>query len=92
MNPGNAASVEGKPMNCGECLINDVEIVPLLNSGLCPRCGTDYSASIGNETMPAISDAVTPIRNYCDCESCDGYVIHASEAPYCPSCYRERKA
>ena len=25
-----------------------------------------------------------------DCVSCDGYVLSPSEAPYCPSCYRER--
>ena len=24
-----------------------------------------------------------------DCPTCDGYCIHASEAPYCPSCARE---
>ncbi len=27
-----------------------------------------------------------------DCPGCDGYVLHASEAPYCPSCARERAA
>lgn len=26
-----------------------------------------------------------------DCPTCDGYAIHASEAPFCPSCARERK-
>jgi hypothetical protein len=28
--------------HCGECLMNDVEIVPLDASGKCPRCGADY--------------------------------------------------
>jgi hypothetical protein len=28
--------------NCGECLMTDVEVVPLDASGKCPRCGTDY--------------------------------------------------
>lgn len=34
-------------------------------------------------------------RNYevaGDCIGCDGYVLSASEAPYCPSCARARKA
>ena len=26
-----------------------------------------------------------------DCPTCDGYVLNALEAPYCPSCARERK-
>lgn len=26
-----------------------------------------------------------------DCESCDNYILSASEAPFCPSCARERK-
>lgn len=25
-----------------------------------------------------------------DCKTCDGYVLSASEAPFCPSCARER--
>lgn len=28
--------------NCGECLMNDVEIVQLRGDGKCPRCGADY--------------------------------------------------
>lgn len=28
--------------NCGECLMNNVEIVELEEDGVCPRCGTDY--------------------------------------------------
>ena len=31
------------PRNCGECLMNDVEVVALdPRTGVCPRCGTDY--------------------------------------------------
>lgn len=26
-----------------------------------------------------------------DCLTCDGYVINESEAPYCPSCTRQRR-
>lgn len=28
--------------HCGECLMNDVEIVQLDAKGICPRCKTDY--------------------------------------------------
>lgn len=28
--------------NCGECLMNDVEVVELAPDGKCPRCGVDY--------------------------------------------------
>ena len=28
--------------NCGECLMNAVEIVELDVNGKCPRCGADY--------------------------------------------------
>lgn len=28
--------------HCGECLMNDVEIVRLTDAGVCPRCGADY--------------------------------------------------
>lgn len=28
--------------NCGECLMNDVEVVELNADGKCPRCGADY--------------------------------------------------
>jgi hypothetical protein len=28
--------------NCGECLMNDVNIVELDETGKCPACGTDY--------------------------------------------------
>lgn len=28
--------------HCGECLMNDVEIVALRTDGICPRCGADY--------------------------------------------------
>lgn len=30
--------------NCGECLMNDVEVVVLDKNGICPRCGTNYGA------------------------------------------------
>jgi hypothetical protein len=33
-------------MNCGECLMNDVELVALLPSGACPRCGTQYDPQV----------------------------------------------
>lgn len=36
-------------MNCGECLVNRVEIVPLVN-GLCPKCKADYRT--GDEPEP----------------------------------------
>lgn len=29
-------------MNCGNCLMERVKVVPLEN-GKCPKCGTDYS-------------------------------------------------
>lgn len=28
--------------NCGECFVKHVEVVALLPSGVCPRCGADY--------------------------------------------------
>jgi len=28
--------------SCGECLMNNVEIVELAGDGKCPRCGADY--------------------------------------------------
>lgn len=28
-------------MNCGECLMERTEMVPLVN-GRCPKCGADY--------------------------------------------------
>lgn len=39
---------------CGECLMNDVEIVQLGPDGKCPRCGVNYGAAVGNETMPQV--------------------------------------
>jgi hypothetical protein len=33
-------------MNCGECLMNHVEVVELLPSGACPRCGTHYDPQV----------------------------------------------
>lgn len=27
---------------CGECLMNDIEVVELKPNGKCPRCGADY--------------------------------------------------
>ncbi len=29
---------------CGECLMNTVDVTELLPSGICPKCGADYSA------------------------------------------------
>lgn len=37
------ALVEPKAANCGECLMEHVEIVPLVG-GVCPKCGADYRA------------------------------------------------
>jgi hypothetical protein len=31
---------------CGECLMNDVKVVPLGPDGRCPRCGADYGAAV----------------------------------------------
>lgn len=31
--------------NCGECLMNKVEVVKLDAEGVCPKCGTDYGAT-----------------------------------------------
>lgn len=33
-------------MNCGECLMRNVEIVQLID-GICPKCGADYQAEVG---------------------------------------------
>ena len=38
-------------MNCGECLSNKTEIVPLVN-GVCPKCGTDYAATADVFSIP----------------------------------------
>jgi hypothetical protein len=40
-------------MNCGECLINSVKIVPLLLDGTCPECGTKYPAMKLGAAHPA---------------------------------------
>jgi hypothetical protein len=36
--------------NCGECLMNDVEVVELDAAGKCPRCGADYGPDQSKET------------------------------------------
>jgi hypothetical protein len=41
----------------------------------------DCDAEVIDSTVTALGD----------CPTCDGYVLDASEAPYCPSCYRERQ-
>lgn len=42
------------------------------------------------EAQDAMQRAMsTPL--YPNCQTCDGYAINASEAPYCPSCARERE-
>lgn len=33
-------------MNCGECLMRNVELVALRADGVCPRCGADYGAVV----------------------------------------------
>lgn len=43
---------------------------------------------------PKRSDAlygVSGVVTYGNCQTCDGYVMNASEVPYCPSCARERR-
>jgi hypothetical protein len=38
-------------MNCGECLNKDAKIVQLVN-GVCPKCGTDYAATMDVFNIP----------------------------------------
>lgn len=38
---GRVHAGEETPNNCGECLLNRVEVVALVN-GVCPECGADY--------------------------------------------------
>lgn len=38
--------------SCGECLMNDVEIVELAADGKCPRCGVDYGREVPRDTIP----------------------------------------
>lgn len=33
--------------SCGECLMNDVEVVALVD-GVCPRCGADYTVVLAD--------------------------------------------
>src|SRR4051812_37301728 len=41
---------------CGECLINDVEVIELQPDGVCPRCGTDYRPKPA--TAPKLRDVI----------------------------------
>jgi hypothetical protein len=38
-------------VNCGECLMNRAEVVELVN-GKCPKCGTDYAATMDAFNVP----------------------------------------
>lgn len=37
--------------HCGECLMNDVEIVELKEDGKCPRCGAEYGKETDEATI-----------------------------------------
>lgn len=51
---------------CGECLMNDVEIVELGEDGICPKCGADYSAVLGATGQDR--------KSYSDDQDRDSYV------------------
>lgn len=38
--------------NCGECLMNDVEIVELREDDKCPRCGANYGPDTPSKSTP----------------------------------------
>lgn len=40
--PADKSTEKPETRKCGECLMNDVEIVALGPDGKCPRCGADY--------------------------------------------------
>jgi hypothetical protein len=52
--------------NCGECLMDAVEVVELKADGICPRCGADYGAD-GFAAHPAFVRAARlsePLRSH----------------------------
>lgn len=78
--------------NCGECLMEAVEVVELEADGTCPRCGGNYSKGIlGNqpEEPDEVSDAVLSCPD-CErpnqfgqrCDSCEADRREEIEASY----------
>lgn len=76
--------------NCGECLIEAVEVVELKPDGSCPRCGGNYSKGVqgvqpgylDDEPEPDMSDAVL------SCPDCDR---PNQFGEVCASCERDRQ-
>src|SRR5688572_12826072 len=84
-----SATTKGDEMaNCGECLMEAVEVVDLDADGTCPRCGGNYSKGVmGTQPIepgpdPSISDEVLCCPD-CDRPNQFGQV--------CDSCERDRQ-
>jgi hypothetical protein len=78
-------------------LINGSEVSALCDACLRVEAGNfvadnDTVEFTWNDAHTIVDLSGRIVDNIADCVSCDGYVLNASEAPYCPSCARERKA
>lgn len=60
--------------HCGECLMNDVEIVALDANGKCPRCGADYGPMPAPKTIRIWADT----RGAAVCRGCPARIEWAT--------------
>lgn len=75
--------------NCGECLMEAIEVVELKPDGTCPRCGGNYSKGISGE-QPSVDDdgPDTTSDAVLSCHDCDR---PNQFGQVCDSCARDRE-